>query len=113
MKGLKVVRRVNSLRYFLRGPLGRPHVHGHRLDPRPAGQPSLPEGIQRIGDLAVTDEHHRTALEVHDTREVAVPLGHGGLADGDGVQVLNWGWASRRERSRFWMSLIVYQPTSK
>ena len=43
----------------------------------------LPERLQRIGPLAVADEHHRPALQVHDHGQVAVPLGDGDLVDGD------------------------------
>ena len=63
--------------------VGRRHVHGHRLDLGPAGPQPLPERLQRVGPLAVADEDHRAALQVHDHRQVAVPLGHGDLVDGD------------------------------
>src|SRR5262249_8722639 len=49
------------------------------------------ERLQRVGPLAVADEDHRPALQVHHHRQVAVPLGDGDLVDGDGVQVLELG----------------------
>ena len=67
------------------------HVHGHRLDLGPAGPQPLPERLQRIGPLAIADEDHRPALQVHDHRQVAVPLGDGDLVDGDGPEVLELG----------------------
>ena len=74
-----------------RAAVRRRHVHGHRLDPRPAGPQPLPEGLQRIGPLAVADEDHGAAVQVQDDRQVAVPLGDRDLVNGDVPQVLELG----------------------
>src|SRR5262249_57948935 len=57
----------------------------------PAWPQPLPEGLQRVAALAVADEDHGAAVEVHHHGEVAVPPGRGDLVDGDVPQVLELG----------------------
>ena len=69
----------------------RRHVHGHRLDLRPAGPQPLPERLECVGPPAVADEDDRPAHQVHDDRQVAMPLGDSDLVDGDPLEVLQLG----------------------
>src|SRR5512135_1714756 len=71
--------------------VGRRHVHRHRLDLRLAALEPLPEGLQCLGPLAVADEDHRSAVQVQDDGQGAVPLGDGDLVDGESAQVLELG----------------------
>ena len=57
----------------------------------PLGRSRFQNGFERVGPLAVADEDHGAALQVHDHRQIAVPLGHGDLVDGDAPQVLELG----------------------
>jgi hypothetical protein len=49
------------------------------------------KGFNASPPLAVANEDDRPALEVQDDRQVAVPLAHGDLVDGDLAEILELG----------------------
>jgi hypothetical protein len=79
---------------------------GHSLDLRLAATEPLPKGLQRFGPLAIADEHHRSAVQVQDHRQVAVPLGDGDLVDGEVAQVLELGLGEATRE----VALLGYRP---
>ena len=73
-------------------PVGPRHVlHRHDHDLDLALSRSLPEGLERTGALAVTNEDHRPGLEVQLDPQVAVCLCDSDLIDGDLSKMLQFG----------------------
>ncbi len=63
--------------------VGRRHVRGQRFDLGSGPLQSLPEGIQRVRALAVSQEHHGSALRVQDHRQVPMAAPDADLIDGN------------------------------
>ncbi len=82
--------------------VGCRYVHGHYLDLGSAGLELLPERLQGVARLAVTNENHCPGLEIQDEGQIAMSLADGDFVDGDVSQVLQLGLGevTRRDAMR-------------
>lgn len=92
---MKAIEDVNGFSEILaHGPdIGGGHVGGNGLDLGVRAPQSLPEGLQGVHALAVTDENHGAGEKIEDNGQVAMALADVDFVDGDLLEVVQLGLA--------------------